>query len=49
MGWGVRDPEKKLIPDPDPGVKKTTDPIPDPQHCLYITSFTRNLLISMKN
>jgi hypothetical protein len=25
-GFGIRDPEKKPIPDPDPGVKKALDP-----------------------
>jgi hypothetical protein len=34
-GFGIRDPEKKPIPDPDPGVKKA----PDPQHCYGLINY----------
>jgi hypothetical protein len=34
-GSGILDPEKIIIPDPDPGGKKP----PDPQHWLYLNRF----------
>jgi hypothetical protein len=48
LGSGIRDPEKKTIPDPGPRSKRHRIPDPDPQHWKKITNPLKNRLVIVR-